>query len=211
VAPLADGDLLLEESGGGSRTATLKLHVPYSRREGVDHNVINANPFDFACIDIEHLLGYVLSLEWAGRQGRKCAPRPRPSGIVAASGDDVRGQLVFEPGELVAQQKLAFLEPLQLELVGLTGVAQRLDRRVEVAVLLAQPLDLSDEGGAFLRREPLVIHPYATLFTHPVTMEAPRRLRKAFHRFLTRRQGAAAYYEIVKIFSMLRSVAACPP
>jgi hypothetical protein len=32
-------------------------------------------------------------------------------------------------------------------------------------VLLAQPLDVSDEGGAFLRREPLVIHPYATLST----------------------------------------------
>ena len=28
VVPLADGDLLLEEPGGGSRTATLKKHVP---------------------------------------------------------------------------------------------------------------------------------------------------------------------------------------
>ena len=55
VVPLADGELLLEEPGGGSRTATLKKHVPYARREGVEHNVVNANPFDFAFIEIEHL------------------------------------------------------------------------------------------------------------------------------------------------------------
>jgi beta-alanine degradation protein BauB len=55
VVPLLDGDLLLEEPGGESRTATLKRHVPYARREGVEHNVINANPFDFAFIEIEHL------------------------------------------------------------------------------------------------------------------------------------------------------------
>jgi len=55
VVPLADGDLLLEEPGGSSRTTTLKRHVPYARREGVEHNVVNANPFDFAFIEIEHL------------------------------------------------------------------------------------------------------------------------------------------------------------
>ena len=55
VVPLADGDLLLEEPGGGSRTATLKKHVPYARREGVEHNVVNANPFDFAFMEVEHL------------------------------------------------------------------------------------------------------------------------------------------------------------
>src|SRR5271156_1512357 len=83
----------------------------------------------------------------------------------APSGDDVRRQLVLEPCQLVAQQELALLQPLQLQLVGLAGVAQRLDRRVEIAVLLTQPLDVSDEGGAFLRREPLVIHLCATLST----------------------------------------------
>ena len=55
VVPMLDGDLLLEEPGGGSRTATLKKHVPYARREGVEHNVVNANPFDFAFMEIEHL------------------------------------------------------------------------------------------------------------------------------------------------------------
>jgi hypothetical protein len=54
---MLDGDLLLEEPGGGSRTATLKRHVPYARREGVEHNVVNANPFDFAFMEIEHLKG----------------------------------------------------------------------------------------------------------------------------------------------------------
>jgi len=49
------GELLLEEPGGGSRTTTLKQHVPYARREGVEHNVINANPYDFAFIEVEHL------------------------------------------------------------------------------------------------------------------------------------------------------------
>jgi beta-alanine degradation protein BauB len=47
--------LLLKEPGGGSRTATLKRHVPCTRREGVEHNVVNAKPFDFAFIEIEHL------------------------------------------------------------------------------------------------------------------------------------------------------------
>jgi hypothetical protein len=55
VVPLADGDLTLEEPGGGSRTATLRRHVPYARRAGVEHNVINANRHDFAFIEIEHL------------------------------------------------------------------------------------------------------------------------------------------------------------
>ena len=55
VVPLADGDLLLEEPGGGSRTAQLRRHIPYARREGVEHNVVNANPYDYAFIEVEHL------------------------------------------------------------------------------------------------------------------------------------------------------------
>jgi beta-alanine degradation protein BauB len=57
VVPLADGELLLEEPGGGSRKATLKRHAPYSRREGVEHNVVNANAYDFAFIEIECMKG----------------------------------------------------------------------------------------------------------------------------------------------------------
>ena len=57
VVPLLDGDLLLEEPGGASRVATLKRHEPYARREGVEHNVVNANAFDFAFLEIEMLAG----------------------------------------------------------------------------------------------------------------------------------------------------------
>jgi hypothetical protein len=45
VVPLLDGYLMLEEPGGGSRTASLKRHAPYARREGVEHNVVNANAY----------------------------------------------------------------------------------------------------------------------------------------------------------------------
>ena len=55
VVPLADGDLMREEPGGRSRTTTLKRHVPYARREGVEPNVVNANAYDYAFMEIEHL------------------------------------------------------------------------------------------------------------------------------------------------------------
>ena len=78
-------------------------------------------------------------------------------------GDDVRRKLVFEPHQPVAQQELSFLEPLHLQLVSLARRPQRRDRRVEVAVLLAKPLDLGGQRGAFLQRDPLLIHPCASL------------------------------------------------
>ena len=74
---------------------------------------------------------------------------------VQFSGDNVRRELVFEPRHLVAQHQLSLLKPLQLQLVCLAGASQRLDRRVEVAVLFAQPLDLGDQRRMFLRRKPL--------------------------------------------------------
>ena len=55
VVPLADGRLLLEEPGGGSRYAELKAHQPYERRAGVEHNVINANDYEFAFLEVELL------------------------------------------------------------------------------------------------------------------------------------------------------------
>ena len=54
VVPLADGQLLLEETGG-ARTAELRRHQPYARRAGVEHNVVNANPYEFAFLEIELL------------------------------------------------------------------------------------------------------------------------------------------------------------
>ena len=75
-----------------------------------------------------------------------------------ASGDDVRRELIFEPRHLVAQKKFSFLKALHLQLIGLAGVPQGLDRCVKGAVLLAQPLDLGDQRRMVLWREPSVVH-----------------------------------------------------
>ena len=53
VIPLDDGPLRLEEPGGGERGAELKQHVPYARRAGVEHNVINAGSNDLAFLEVE--------------------------------------------------------------------------------------------------------------------------------------------------------------
>lgn len=53
VVPLLDGELRLEEPGGTSRIAELRTHQPYARLAGVEHNVINANAFEFAFLEIE--------------------------------------------------------------------------------------------------------------------------------------------------------------
>ena len=53
VVPLTDGDLLLEEPGGGTRDAGLKRHAPYARRAGVEHNVVNAGDTDLAFLEVE--------------------------------------------------------------------------------------------------------------------------------------------------------------
>jgi len=52
VVPLTTGTLMLE-SADGSKTADLKLGQSYARTAGVEHNVINANAFDLAFIEIE--------------------------------------------------------------------------------------------------------------------------------------------------------------
>jgi quercetin dioxygenase-like cupin family protein len=55
VVPLLDGKLLLEEPGGSSRIAELRAHQPYARLAGVEHNVVNANEYEFAFLEIELL------------------------------------------------------------------------------------------------------------------------------------------------------------
>src|SRR5580700_2016224 len=97
--------------------------------------------------------------------------------------DNIRRQLIFEPRHLIAQQKLALLQPLQLQLVRLAGVSQGFDRRVEVAVLLTQPLDLGDQRRMFLRRRPLLVHlaPLYASRSEPSTPSA-RRCRWVTHK-----------------------------
>jgi quercetin dioxygenase-like cupin family protein len=52
VVPIVDGSLRLVESEG-ERLAELSVGVPYFREMGVEHDVVNANDYDFAFIEIE--------------------------------------------------------------------------------------------------------------------------------------------------------------
>ena len=53
VVPMADGVLELVGPGGERHRAELKRGVPYFREAGVEHDVINANAFEFAFVEIE--------------------------------------------------------------------------------------------------------------------------------------------------------------
>ena len=53
VVPLADGRLKLVSPAGEESFADLKLGVSYARKAGVHHNVINANDFEYAFVEIE--------------------------------------------------------------------------------------------------------------------------------------------------------------
>jgi quercetin dioxygenase-like cupin family protein len=53
VVPMTTGKLLLEEPGGTSRHAQLTAGVSYTKRTGVEHDVINDNDFEFVFIEIE--------------------------------------------------------------------------------------------------------------------------------------------------------------
>jgi quercetin dioxygenase-like cupin family protein len=53
VVPLADGRLKLVSPAGEESFADLKQGVSYFRKAGVHHNVINANAFEYAFVEIE--------------------------------------------------------------------------------------------------------------------------------------------------------------
>ena len=52
IVPLGDGRLKLL-TGEGESFAEMKGGVPYFRKEGVEHDVINANDGEYAFIEIE--------------------------------------------------------------------------------------------------------------------------------------------------------------
>ena len=52
VVPITTGTLLLKE-GDGERYAELSAGVSYSREVGVEHNVINANDYEFVFVEVE--------------------------------------------------------------------------------------------------------------------------------------------------------------
>jgi len=53
IVPLTDGTLALENPGGAQAQAQLTQGVPYSRRTGVEHNVINAGAAPLAFLEVE--------------------------------------------------------------------------------------------------------------------------------------------------------------
>jgi len=53
VVPMGDGWLKLISPQGEESFAELKRGVSYFRKAGVHHNVINANDFEFAFVEIE--------------------------------------------------------------------------------------------------------------------------------------------------------------
>lgn len=55
VVPLADGQLLLREPDGTTRVAELRRGVPYFRKKGVHHDVVNASDSEIAFIEVEFL------------------------------------------------------------------------------------------------------------------------------------------------------------
>jgi beta-alanine degradation protein BauB len=52
VVPQTDGRLLLETKEG-DRHADLQVGRPYYRDAGVEHNVVNANPYEFVFVEVE--------------------------------------------------------------------------------------------------------------------------------------------------------------
>ena len=55
IVPLTDGRLLLEEPGGATRYADLKAGIPYTRKAGVEHNVVNAGDAELRFLEVEIL------------------------------------------------------------------------------------------------------------------------------------------------------------
>jgi quercetin dioxygenase-like cupin family protein len=53
VVPLGNGRLKLVSAQGEESFSDLKLGVSYFRKAGVHHNVINANDFEYAFVEIE--------------------------------------------------------------------------------------------------------------------------------------------------------------
>lgn len=55
VVPVQDGALDIRDAEGAISRSELKLGVPYFRKRGVEHDVLNGNDDAFAFIEIEFL------------------------------------------------------------------------------------------------------------------------------------------------------------
>ena len=54
VIPLNTGQLRISNGEGDDMIANLTMGIPYGREVGVEHDVINANPFEFAFMEVEY-------------------------------------------------------------------------------------------------------------------------------------------------------------
>jgi len=68
----------------------------------------------------------------------------------SCSGNYIRGQLIFDPADFVAQNQLALLQALHLDQVGPRRGNQRADGRIEIAVFLQQARQLFPQRAFFL-------------------------------------------------------------
>jgi hypothetical protein len=55
VVPQFDGFLEIETAGGVRTMAEMKTGVPYFRKAGVEHDVMNGNDFECAFVEIEFM------------------------------------------------------------------------------------------------------------------------------------------------------------
>jgi beta-alanine degradation protein BauB len=53
VVPVMDGTLKIVGKDGTENLAELKDGIPYFRQVGVEHDVINANDYEFAFVEVE--------------------------------------------------------------------------------------------------------------------------------------------------------------
>ena len=53
IVPMLSGKLRLETAENSETLADLQKGTPYFREAGIEHNVINANHFDFSFIEVE--------------------------------------------------------------------------------------------------------------------------------------------------------------
>lgn len=53
VVPRTTGDLTILDAQGNATRAPLETGVPYYRDRGVEHDVVNANDFEFVFVEVE--------------------------------------------------------------------------------------------------------------------------------------------------------------
>lgn len=53
VVPMTTGNLLIEGPNGSETLAPLTAGIPYARKIGVEHNVVNPNATEFVFLEIE--------------------------------------------------------------------------------------------------------------------------------------------------------------